>query len=169
MRPRSNWYGINIALVVPVCTQCQSDRRSGLDCLSGSGENSLASRSMDVRFGSKADMCSARANVRFTPESDIKCDIMESPLWANSRLMHRSKGSLFDHLIRARLHRWRHADAKGLGGFDIDDQFKLRCLHNWQFGGIFTLENSASINAGQAVAVKNVRSVAHQTASHRKV
>jgi len=32
---------------------------------------------MDVRFGSKADMCSAQANVRFTPESDIKCDIVE--------------------------------------------------------------------------------------------
>ena len=35
-----------------------------------------------VRFGSKADMCSARAHVRFTPESDIKCDIVECPLWA---------------------------------------------------------------------------------------
>src|SRR4029077_11555045 len=31
-----------------------------------------------VRFGSKADMCNAQAHVRFTPESDIKCDIMES-------------------------------------------------------------------------------------------
>src|SRR5262245_14425714 len=29
----------------------------------------------DVCFGSKADMCSARGHVRFTPESDIKCDI----------------------------------------------------------------------------------------------
>jgi len=33
------------------------------------------SRTADVRFGSKADMCSALAHVRFTPESDIKCDI----------------------------------------------------------------------------------------------
>src|SRR5262249_740970 len=38
----------------------------------------------DVRFGSKADMCSARAHVRFTPESDIKCDVVECPLWAKS-------------------------------------------------------------------------------------
>src|SRR5262245_11727720 len=29
----------------------------------------------DVRFGSKADMCSAKGHVRFTPKSDIKCDI----------------------------------------------------------------------------------------------
>jgi urease beta subunit len=27
-----------------------------------------------VRFGSKADICSAAAHVRFTPKSDIKCD-----------------------------------------------------------------------------------------------
>src|SRR5262245_48602213 len=27
----------------------------------------------DVRFGSKADMCSAQAHVRFTPNSDIDC------------------------------------------------------------------------------------------------
>jgi hypothetical protein len=38
----------------------------------------------DVRFGSKADMCVAKRDVRFTPESDIKCDIKECPLWANS-------------------------------------------------------------------------------------
>ena len=30
-----------------------------------------------VRFGSKADMCGAEGDVRFTPNSDIKCDIME--------------------------------------------------------------------------------------------
>src|SRR5262249_61245102 len=37
-----------------------------------------------VRFGSKADICSAQAHVLFTPESDIKRDIWECPLWANS-------------------------------------------------------------------------------------
>src|SRR5262245_6533784 len=46
-------------------------------------------------------------------------------------------GQLFDHLVRARLHRRGHADAKRLGGFEIDDQFKLGCLHDWQFDRIF--------------------------------
>src|SRR5262249_161601 len=68
----------------------------------------------------------------------------------------------------ARLHRRRHADAQRLSGFEIDDQFKLGRLHDRQFGGIFTVENPAGINAGQAVAVKNVSSVAHQTGSRRK-
>src|SRR5262245_32332936 len=40
----------------------------------------------DVRFGSKADMCSAKRHVRFSPNSDIKCDMVECPLWANSGL-----------------------------------------------------------------------------------
>jgi hypothetical protein len=31
---------------------------------------------IDVRFGSKADMCAAKRHVCFTPNSDIKCDIM---------------------------------------------------------------------------------------------
>src|SRR5262245_32543880 len=36
---------------------------------------SLSNQSVHVRFGSKADMCSAKRHVRFAPESDIKCDI----------------------------------------------------------------------------------------------
>jgi hypothetical protein len=32
-------------------------------------------RTPNVRFGSKADICSAKRHVRFTPESDIKRDI----------------------------------------------------------------------------------------------
>ena len=27
----------------------------------------------DVRFGSKADMCSAKGHVRFTPKADMQC------------------------------------------------------------------------------------------------
>ena len=38
----------------------------------------------NVRFGSKADICAATSHVRFTPESDIKRDIGECPLWAIS-------------------------------------------------------------------------------------
>jgi len=34
-----------------------------------------AVRGAHIRFGSKADMCAAKGHVRFTPESDIKCDI----------------------------------------------------------------------------------------------
>jgi hypothetical protein len=43
-----------------------------------------------VRFGSKADIGSAKQHVRFTPESDIKCDVWECPLRANGG--HRKRG-----------------------------------------------------------------------------
>ena len=43
-----------------------------------SGTRLRAANQRNVRSGSKADMCGAQAHVRFTPESDIKCDIMES-------------------------------------------------------------------------------------------
>src|SRR5262245_53967286 len=46
---------------------------------------------VNIRFGSKADICSAKGHVRFTPESDTKCDMIECPLWAKCGLMHRSK------------------------------------------------------------------------------
>src|SRR5262245_34313231 len=81
----------------------------------------------------------------------------------------RTSHYLFDHLVRTSLHRRRHVDAKGLGRLKIDDQFKLGCLQDWQFGRIFTLENSASIKAGRPIALRYVRSVAHQTAGHRKI
>src|SRR5262245_44174322 len=40
--------------------------------------------SVHVRFGSKADMCSAKRHVRFTPNSDIDCVFSGCLLWANS-------------------------------------------------------------------------------------
>jgi hypothetical protein len=37
-----------------------------------SGQAGLVKGRFDVRFGSKADMCSAKGHVRFTPNSDRK-------------------------------------------------------------------------------------------------
>src|SRR5262249_27172292 len=47
-------------------------------------------------FGPKADICSAKGHVRFTPESDIICDIMECPPWANSGHRDRFRGQNSD-------------------------------------------------------------------------
>ena len=45
----------------------------------------------DVRFGSKADICSAKRHVRFTPKSGHLQRTSRCPLCANSGLMHCSK------------------------------------------------------------------------------
>src|SRR5262249_38140693 len=50
-----------------------------------------------VRFGSKADICSAKRYVRFTPKSrHVRCS-SRCPLWAKSG--HRAAS--FDHLVAA--------------------------------------------------------------------
>jgi hypothetical protein len=53
----------------------------------------------NVRFGSKADICGAKAHVRFTPESRHVQRTNGCLLWANSG--HRQ--GLVDHLIGALL------------------------------------------------------------------
>jgi hypothetical protein len=44
-----------------------------------------------VRLGLQADMSLLNRDVRFTPESGRWLSVSECPLWARSRLMHRSK------------------------------------------------------------------------------
>ena len=90
----------------------------------------IAGVGANVRFGSKADMCSALAHVRFTPESGhVQCN-RPCPLCANSGLMQRSKGMLFDHLVGLREKRWGDGYAESLGCPEVDHQLELgRCLH----------------------------------------
>src|SRR5262249_17439601 len=83
----------------------------------------------------------------------------QCPLWVNSG--HHTVS--FDHLVRARLHRRRHANAERLGGFEIDDQFKLGCLLDWQVGRFLTPENTARINAGEPICLCNIRSITQKT------
>src|SRR6516225_4296364 len=58
------------------------------------GRARVRSTLTNVRFGSEADMCSAKRHVCFTPESGhVRCN-EGCPLWANS-----GHDELFDHLI----------------------------------------------------------------------
>jgi len=58
----------------------------------------------DLRFGSKADICTALDHVRFTPNSGLLQRTRQCLLWANS-----GHWLLFDHLVGAAL-RWRAKD-----------------------------------------------------------
>jgi len=65
----------------------------------------------DVPFGSKADICSAKRHVRFTPESGhVRCN-QRCPLWANS-----GRRRLLNHLVGDGNHARRNGDAECLGG-----------------------------------------------------
>ena len=62
-------------------------------------------------------MCSAQAHVRFTPESDIKCDIVGCLLWANS-----------GHGLTSFSHDKLQAKNAGFELALINNRYVLRCL-----------------------------------------
>ena len=91
--------------------------------------------SLDVRFGSKADIDPPSADVRFTSKSGHRLTEFGCPLCATfGREQPQQNRSLFDHLVGAGEQRRRHIDTHRLPGFDVDDQLKLCRLLYWQLG-----------------------------------
>src|ERR1051325_1622540 len=60
-------------------------------------------------------------------------------------------------------------EPKRLGRLEIDDEFELGGLDDWNVGGIVALENSAGIDAGLPVGVANAGPVAHQAPCGRRL
>src|SRR5262252_4629231 len=81
-----------------------------------------------VRFGSKADMCSARAHVCFGPIADMTY--------------------LLDHLIGGYEKLIGYCEAESLGGLAIDHQLELRRLLDWRIAGFCTIENLVNVTGG---------------------
>jgi len=95
---------------------------------------------MHVRFGSKADICSAQGHVRFTPNSDIDCVFRHVALGQKRTLL-----DLFDHLVGALLEMYRHLKTKRLSGLQIDHQLEFdRSLHG-KFAWLLALKNAINI------------------------
>src|SRR5262245_36341308 len=72
---------------------------------------------------------------------------------------------LFDHLVGAGEHCRRNVDAEHLRRLQVDDQLEFGCSHDWQIGGLLALEHATRVQAGLALPIEGVRSVAHQSAS----
>jgi hypothetical protein len=92
-----------------------------------------------VRFGSQADICAAKSDVRFTPNSDresrhvpMVMSALPSKADLCSAMAHVCYGpiadmpTLFNYLIGALLEVHRNFKAERLGRLQIDDQFILR-------------------------------------------
>src|SRR6516225_527362 len=70
---------------------------------------------------------------------------------------------LLDDLVGNRHQRRWNRHTERACRLEIDDELKLRRLHDRQIGGLFAPENAAHIDAALAVTVVEARSVAHQT------
>src|SRR5262245_3138647 len=96
-----------------------------------------------VRFGSEADTCSARAHVRFTPESrHLQCT-RRCLLWAHSG--HRLS---LDHLVGASEEGNGYLYPDCFSGFEIYHQLKFCRLLDWQIRWTGTLEDTIHVACG---------------------
>ena len=93
----------------------------------------------------------------------------ETSLRATSRLMHCSKMHRYSITSSA-----RPSSVIGNVRPSAFAVLRLRCSSNfvacyWQVSGFLTHENSGGIDASQAVVLRDVRSVAHQTPGRREI
>ena len=95
-----------------------------------------------VRFGSKADMCSARRHVRFAPESGhLQCNSV-CPLSANS-----GHARSLNYVVRNGKDPLRNVEPECLCGCEIDNELELRRLQHRQVVRLRTLKDAASVGA----------------------
>src|SRR5262245_53112628 len=75
------------------------------------------------------------------------------------RAMGEEGGASFDHLVGAREQRWRHSNAKRIGGFHIDDQLETSWLLDRQIGGLGAFEDFVDVHGSLAKKVRIYRGV----------
>src|SRR3954470_6954202 len=74
-----------------------------------------------------------------------------------------------DHLIGAREQLWRHVDAEGSRGRQVDDELEFARLDHRQVGRLLAFEDTTGIDTGLPVGLRQVRTIGHQTTGFRIV
>src|SRR5262249_57772615 len=75
----------------------------------------------------------------------------------------------FDHLVGEQLHRIGNREAQRPRGLEIDNKFKLGGSLYRQVGRLLSPDNSAGVDAGLAIRIRKVASIAHKTACDGKL
>src|SRR5262249_5387593 len=124
----------------------------------------------------KADVCSALADVCFTPNSDRESEIPQKAMSAlpSKADMCSALGDvyfgpivdmvLFDQFVGAAEHRLRHDDAKRLRGREVDNQFIFGRRLNRHVGRLLALQNAIDIAGCTSVLVNRTRTIRHKAA-----
>src|SRR5262249_62098530 len=78
-------------------------------------------------------------------------------------------GASFNRLVGRGLQGERNGKAERLGSLQINDELKLRGLHDRQIARLSSFKNSSDVVAGLSIAVGDARSIANQPASHNVI
>src|SRR5215475_8389400 len=95
----------------------------------------------------KANMCGATRDVRFGPKAD-SCTA--------------AKRTLFDHLVSSREQGRGHREPKRLCGLEVDHQFKFGRQLNRKIARLLTFQYASDIDAGTAISIRGTSTIAHQ-------
>jgi hypothetical protein len=63
--------------------------------------------------------------------------------------------------VRALDDQGRDHNSERLGSLHVEDQLDPRRLHDREVGGLFSLENSASVDAREAIAIRETAAIGH--------
>src|ERR1700722_14502583 len=76
----------------------------------------------------------------------------------------RSAASSFDHLVSASQESRRDRQSERLGSLQIDDQFYLGALLDWEVSRLDAVQNLSDVNTCLLIKIDEAASVTHQAA-----
>ena len=71
---------------------------------------------------------------------------------------------LFDHIVGATEHQWRHGETQRLGGLEVDDQLKFGGRLDRQIGRLRAFEDAVDVSCRRAVLFGYIATISDQAA-----
>src|SRR6185503_8700367 len=72
--------------------------------------------------------------------------------------------ALFDHSVSTAQYRWWDRQSERLRGLEVDDQFELRRLLDWEVGGLGVLQDLVDVGRGLAKLLGSIGPIRHEKA-----
>src|SRR5688500_18781802 len=106
---------------------------------------------------------SLRSSSRLPLKSTARLD--NPVILAPGRAVFNLNSKSSDYSVCPCQHVRRNLEADLLGGFEVNDEFKLRCLLHWQISRFGAFQDFVHVNSRAPIKVDIVRSVGHEAPS----